>query len=242
MSHALWPRDLIVVSRWHQEKAEINSCSHKQVREVQRWFSFYLEAVFEPLWDEEEDYWIYAGVDGRHVDAEVVEHQQEAATTEEERAASVEEDWEVILFHIFASVLVRLLQQLAAVSVVGSVDGSLQQATQVKREPAQSEDQNQAEHGFGHLTALWRDKPASESDSLCRHQKLGSSSSCLCVYLFDVFAQGDPQTSLPVSQHLASHQAVEDRREDHRHAEVEAKQPPVLRIPVELEHGEAQCH
>lgn len=57
----------------------------------------------------------------------------------------------------FVSVFVRLLQQLAAVSVVGSVDGSLQQATQVKWEPAQSEDQNQAEHGFGHFSALWRE-------------------------------------------------------------------------------------
>lgn len=59
---------------------------------MQRWFGFYLEAVFELLGDEEEDYGIDAGVDGRHVDAEVVEHQQEAATTEEEHTASVEED------------------------------------------------------------------------------------------------------------------------------------------------------
>ena len=159
MSHALWPRDLIVMSRWHQEKAEIDGCSHRHVLEAQRWFGFYLEAVFELLGDEEEDYGIDAGVDGCHVDAEVVEHQQEAATTEEERIASVEEDWEVTLFGLFfcVSVFVRLLQQLTAVSVVGSVDGSLQQATQMKREPAQSEDQNQAEHGFGHFSALWRE-------------------------------------------------------------------------------------
>lgn len=36
-----------------------------------------LEAVFELLGDEVEDDGIDAGVDGRHVDAEVVEHQQE---------------------------------------------------------------------------------------------------------------------------------------------------------------------
>lgn len=41
----------------------------------------YLEAVIELLGDEEEDDGIDAGVDGGHVDAEVVEHQQEAATT-----------------------------------------------------------------------------------------------------------------------------------------------------------------
>lgn len=49
-------------------------------------FTLYLEAVFELLGDEVEDDGIDAGVDGRHVDAEVVEHQQEAATTEEEHA------------------------------------------------------------------------------------------------------------------------------------------------------------
>lgn len=43
---------------------------------------FYLEAVFELLGDKEEDYGIDAGVDGRHVDAEVVENQQETATRE----------------------------------------------------------------------------------------------------------------------------------------------------------------
>lgn len=49
---------------------------------------FYLEAVFELLGDKVEDYGIDAGVDGCHVDAEVVEHQQETATTEEEHTAS----------------------------------------------------------------------------------------------------------------------------------------------------------
>jgi len=39
----------------------------------------YLEAVVELLGDEVEYYGIDAGVDGRHVDAEVVEQQQEAA-------------------------------------------------------------------------------------------------------------------------------------------------------------------
>jgi len=46
--------------------------------------SFYLEAVFELLGDKEEDDGVDAGVDGRHVDAEVVEHQQEAAMTRDE--------------------------------------------------------------------------------------------------------------------------------------------------------------
>lgn len=44
---------------------------------------FYLEAVFEPLGHKVEDYGIDAGVDGCHVDAEVVKHEQETASTEE---------------------------------------------------------------------------------------------------------------------------------------------------------------
>lgn len=40
-------------------------------------FSVYLEAVFEFLGHKEEDYGIDAGVDGGHVDADVVEDQQE---------------------------------------------------------------------------------------------------------------------------------------------------------------------
>lgn len=44
---------------------------------------FYLEAVFEPLGHKVEDYGIDAGVDGCHVDAEVVKHKQKTASTEE---------------------------------------------------------------------------------------------------------------------------------------------------------------
>lgn len=44
---------------------------------------FYLEAVFEPLGHKVEDYGIDAGVDGCHVDAEVVKYKQETASTEE---------------------------------------------------------------------------------------------------------------------------------------------------------------
>lgn len=39
-----------------------------------------------------------------------------------------------------------------------------------------------------------------------------------------------------MSEHLTGHQAVEHSRAGQRYAEVEAKQPPVLCIPVELEH------
>lgn len=49
-----------------------------------------------------------------------------------------------------------------------------------------------------------------------------------------MFAQRDPQTSLLVSEHLAGHQAVEDGGARQRDAEVEAEQPPVLGVLVEL--------
>lgn len=49
-------------------------------------FFFYLETVFELLGDGVEDYGIDAGVDARQVDADIVQHQEETTTTEEERS------------------------------------------------------------------------------------------------------------------------------------------------------------
>lgn len=48
-------------------------------------FFFYLEAVFELLGDEEEDYGVDTGVDSCHVNAEEVKHQEETTTTEGHR-------------------------------------------------------------------------------------------------------------------------------------------------------------
>lgn len=53
----------------------LKTCSHTRAQQS----SVYLEAAFELLGHEEEDYGIDAGVDGGHVDADVVEDQQEAA-------------------------------------------------------------------------------------------------------------------------------------------------------------------
>lgn len=39
----------------------------------------YLEAAFKLLADKVEDDWVYAGVDGCQVDAEIIEDQQETA-------------------------------------------------------------------------------------------------------------------------------------------------------------------
>lgn len=50
-----------------------------------------------------------------------------------------------------------------------------------------------------------------------------------------MLAEGDPKAAFPVVEHLARHQRVEHSRARQRYAKVEAKQPPDLRIPVELQ-------
>ena len=57
------------------------------------------------------------------------------------------------------------------------------------------------------------------------------------VYLFQVFAESYAEAALAMTQHLAGHQAVEQPGTRQRNAEVEPKQPPVLCVPVELEHN-----
>lgn len=50
---------------------------------------------------------------------------------------------------------------------------------------------------------------------------------------FHVVVQSDPHP-VPLAQHLAGHEGVEDARAHQGQAEIEAKKPPVLHIPVEL--------
>lgn len=45
-------------------------------------------------------------------------------------------------------------EQLTAVWILLVVNGELQDAAEVERQPAQSEDQDQAEHGLGNLPSL----------------------------------------------------------------------------------------
>lgn len=52
--------------------------------------------------------------------------------------------------------------------------------------------------------------------------------------LFEVLAESYPQTAVPVVEHLAGHQGVKDGSTCEGYAEVEAKQPPVLCVFVEL--------
>lgn len=57
--------------------------------------------------------------------------------------------------------LLHPLQEVAAISIMGVVDVFLQQVTQVQREPAESEDQHQAEDGLRHLSTLLRENQLS---------------------------------------------------------------------------------
>lgn len=52
--------------------------------------------------------------------------------------------------------------------------------------------------------------------------------------LFEVLTQGDTQAAVPVVEHFAGHQGIEDGGAGQRYAEVETKQPPVLGILIEL--------
>lgn len=47
-----------------------------------------------------------------------------------------------------------LPQKLTAVWIVCIIKGELEDAAQVQRQPTQSKDQHQAEHGLGHFTSL----------------------------------------------------------------------------------------
>lgn len=53
--------------------------------------------------------------------------------------------------------------------------------------------------------------------------------------LFEVLAESNPKAAIPAVEHLAGHQSVEDSCANQRHTKVEAKQPPVLCISVELD-------
>lgn len=50
-----------------------------------------------------------------------------------------------------------------------------------------------------------------------------------------MLAESYPKAAIPVVEHLTSHQRVEHSRAGQWDAKVEAKQPPVLCIPVELD-------
>lgn len=53
--------------------------------------------------------------------------------------------------------------------------------------------------------------------------------------LFEVLSEGYPKAAIPVVEHLACHQSVEHSCASQWYTKVEAKQPPVLCIPVELQ-------
>lgn len=57
----------------------------------------------------------------------------------------------------------------------------------------------------------------------------------MLLNLFEVLTESDPEAAIPAVEHLAGHESVEDSCANQWYAKVEAKQPPVLCISVELE-------
>lgn len=55
--------------------------------------------------------------------------------------------------------------------------------------------------------------------------------------LFEVLTEGYPKAAFPVVEHLTCHQRVEKSCACQWDAEVEAKQPPVLSISIELQEN-----
>lgn len=104
------------------------------------------EAALEALADHVEGDWVDAGVDGGHVDANVVQHQEEA------KRMTLRQPSCSIVRHLRHNPLVP--EQLTAIWILLVVNGELQDAAEVERQPAQSEDQDQAEHCLGNLPSL----------------------------------------------------------------------------------------
>lgn len=99
----------------------------------------------------------------------------------------------------------------------------------MQREPAEGEDEDEAEDGFGNLP------PLSGNDKLMElKKKRCRSSATFGPDLFEVLGESDAQAAVPVVEHLAGHQCVEDGCARQWHAEVEAEKPPVLCLNVKL--------
>lgn len=96
-------------------------------------------------------------------------------------------------------------KQFTSVLVHLVIHSFLQNTAQVEREPAKRKNNNQAENCLGHFPTL-----------------------------FEMFAEGNPQAAIPSVQHLTSHEGIEDCGAHQWHTEIEAKEPPVLYILVEL--------
>lgn len=136
------------------------------------------------------------------------------------------------------SVSACLPEQFTAVGVILVVDCFLQNTAQMKGQPAESKNQHQAEHRLRYFPPLHRQRQilmllrASVSPSLWVTAVL--TFSCFHVYLFHVVVECDSHAFF-AAEHLAGHERVEDSCAGQWEAEIEAKQPPVLHILVELE-------
>lgn len=133
-----------------------------------------------------------------------------------------------------------LPEQFTAVGVILVIDCFLQNTTEMEGQPAQSENQHEAEHRLRHFPPLHTQRQilmllsASVHPSLMVTVVLDVHSCHLHVYLFHVVVERDAHAFF-ATEHLTGHESVEDPCAGQREAEIEAEQPPVFHILVELE-------
>lgn len=100
------------------------------------------------------------------------------------------------------------IEQLTSHFLCLVVNHLLKNPAEVQWEPAEGKDEDEGKDSFGHLSPL-----------------------------FEVLTESDPEAAIPAVEHLAGHESVEDSCANQWYAKVEAKQPPVLCISVELHEG-----
>lgn len=133
---------------------------------------------------------------------------------------------------------VHVPEQFTAIGVVLVVDRFLQNSTEMKRQPAQSKNQHQAENRLGYFPTLQHPQTKTNREFL-RTLAVRGYVVILHAYLFHVVVEGDAHSFL-ATEHFTGHECVEDSRAGQREAEIESKEPPVLHILVELRDKEWQ--
>ncbi len=127
-----------------------------------------------------------------------------------------------------------LPEQFTAVGVIFVVDSFLQNTAEMKRQPAQSKNQHEAEHRLRHFPPLHTQRQILMLPSASFLPSVNVHSCPFHVYLFHVVVERDAHAFF-ATKHLTGHESVEDSCAGQREAEIEAKQPPILHILVELE-------
>lgn len=77
--------------------------------------------------------------------------------------------------------LMPLPEQFTSVGVRLVVDGLFEDAAEVEWQPTECKDHHEAEHGLGHLPALWREGRQERREGLAEHWRAGGGKPHLLV-------------------------------------------------------------